>query len=137
MFVKDSYLDEALGCSYYYGLNFVDKGTLFLMVGNNQFFFTKDYYHKTVTEGRCFGYFIKEDIDVVALFQYILQRLAEKGIFRTTNLQLLGMDKKQLQLFVEKEQEPYLSTLIDMIVFEYGKAYLSKPLTLHNVIYEI
>lgn len=135
LFTKDALLDEALGCSYFFGLNFKDKGQLLLLVGNNEFYFNKDFYHEKVTEGRCHSYFVKESIDVVALYQYILQRLAEKGIFRTTNLQVLGMDSNQLLLFIEKDNEGYISSLIDLLTFEYGRTYVSVPFILHNLIH--
>ena len=137
LFQKDAWLDEALGSSYFFGLNFADKGTLLLLLGNHKFYFNKDFYRKKINEGRYYGYFVKEDIDAIALFQHLLQRLAEKGIFRTTNLQVLGMDRQQLLLFIEKEQEEYLSGIIEMLAFEYGRTYLSHPITLHNFIHEI
>lgn len=137
IFIRDAFLDEALGCSYFFGLNFSDKGTLMYLIGNSHFFFNKNFYHKKITDGRYHSYYVKENIDVSSLFHYILQRLAEKGIFRKTSLQVLNMNQQQLILFIETEQEDYLSSLIDVLTFEYGRTFLEAPLEIYNMRYDI
>lgn len=131
LFLRDALLDEALGCSYFYGLNFMDKGVLLLLIGNHKIYYKKEFSRVKTTEGRYVSYYVKEKVNAIFMFHFLLQRLAEKGLFRSCNIQILGMDRRNLNLYVGKEQEEYILSQIDLFIFEYGRTYLKFPFQVH------
>jgi len=115
------YLDEALGNSYLLRTNFQDNGFAFIMPENDRYIFKETFNKQKINEGRFISYYAGEDMS--ELFNYILYRLAEKGIFRKLGIQVIGKHNQDMLLFVHKDCEDYIQAMIELIIFEYGRYY--------------
>lgn len=132
-YLNDTLFDEALGYSYLYSLNFEDNGALMILVGNGEFLFKEEFNRSPKNAGIYLSYLTRGYALSYNFFRYVLYTLARKGIFRKCNIQILGIHNGTLNLFVSEEEEEYLSTVIDLLVFEYGRTYSEKGFVVESM----
>lgn len=114
-------LDEAYGSSYYFSHNFEDDGLSFVLTKPGHIVFKESFNRVKKKPGRYISYSVSENENASELYRFILFKLAEKGLFRKTNIQLLGSHKQVLNLYVGSDVEDYVLSVIEILIFEYGR----------------
>jgi len=119
-------VDEALGVSYLYRINFDVEGASFALSRRNEIVFNNKFLTKCKCSGRKISYYASEGNEsCMKLFIYILRNLSEKGIFRNKNVQIIGMSDSVLEFFMDSKVEDYICSVIELLVFSFGKTYTS------------
>ena len=119
-------IDEALGVSYLYQLNFDVEGTLFSLSRNNEIVFKNKYLTKCKYSGQKVSYYASEGNEsCMKLFIYILRNLSEKGLFRNSNIQIISISDSVLEFFIDTQVVDYICSVIELLIFSFGKNFTS------------
>ena len=91
------------------------------MPENDRYIFNERFNREKLNAGRYVSYYASEDLS--DLFNYILYRLAEKGVFRKLGVQVIGKHKQDMLFFIHEDCEDYVLAMIELMIFEYGRYY--------------
>lgn len=123
------YINEAYSSSYLYALNFNMDGCTFYLSKNNEVIFHNKFLTKCKYKGQKISYYASEEnSSCIKLFLYILEKLAEKGIFRKQNIQVVNMSDSVLEFFMHTDIADYVCSVIELLIFEFGKYYTKNGL---------
>jgi len=132
--LSQMYIDEAFATSYLYALNFDLDGYVFYLSKNNEIVFNNSFISKSKFNGQKLSYYASEGNESCrGVFLYILEKLSEKGIFRKQRIQIVNMNNSILELFVSTEIADYICSVIELLIFSYGKNYTQNGLQLECI----
>lgn len=133
LYDMDRCVDESIGYSFLYARNFKDSGYLMQLLPDGRQLFKEEF----VRSALCTGYFISYTVSnrncATDIFRYLLYALSRDGHMRKCNLQITGMQNTYITFFVSDQYYDYITTIINMYLFEYSSLYPSQEIRINQL----
>lgn len=133
LYHMDCCVDEAVGYSYLYARNFKDAGYLMELLPDGRHLYKEEFVRSALSSGYFISYTVADSGCAIDMFRYLLYCLSKNGHMRKCNLQLTGMQYTYITFYVTDEYFDYITTVINMYLFEYSAMYPSKIIKVNQL----
>lgn len=133
LYIMDCNVDESIGYSYLYARNFDDAGFLVQLLPDGRHLFREEFLHISRQSGYFISYTVSNNVGAIHIFRYLLHCLSRDGHMRKCNLQLIGLQKSYVTFYVSDDYFDYITTVINMYLFEYSSLYPSQAIKINQL----
>lgn len=133
LYNMDCCVDESVGYSYLYARNFKDTGYLMQLLPDGRQLYKEEFVRSALSDGYFISYTVADSNCAIDMFRYLLYCLSKDGHMRKCNLQLTGMQYTYITFYVTDEYFDYITTVINMYLFEYSSMYPSKIIKVNQL----
>ena len=133
LYNMDCCVDESVGYSYLYARNFKDTGYLMQLLPDGRQLYKEEFIRSALSSGYFISYTVSDRKCAMDMFRYLLYCLSRDGHMRKCNIQLTGMQYTYITFYVTDEYYNYITTVINMYLFEYSSLYPSQIIKVNQL----